>query len=211
MLNYTLENFRKNSEGLYEIYDRFSFDNFFRLLLSEGFDYEEALNFVLCSCSLSTIIFQERIYNKYYLNISTEKTISNDLIDLKNQYVIEIVADKEGLTKQNRVGRVAAWIRECSPKEISDWENFYFQKLKDFLKRKGIHLQPKEYLESLGKTLYTKITEALRSEIDEVTEEDCMKYIRDLVLKRTFDGYMTGKFMTVKYRKPVSHRLVFLT
>ena len=67
------------------IYDRFSFDNFFRLLLNNDFDHEEALNFILCNCSLSTLVFQERIYNKYYLNISTEETIFDDLIDLRNQ------------------------------------------------------------------------------------------------------------------------------
>ena len=83
------ENFKKNSDGLYEIYDRFSFDNIFRLLLNDDFEYEEALSFILCNCSLSTLVFQERIYNKYYSNISTEETISNDLIDLRNQYLIE--------------------------------------------------------------------------------------------------------------------------
>jgi len=67
------------------IYDRFSFDNFFRLLLNNDFDHKEALNFILCNCSLSTLVFQERIYNKYYLNISTEETIFDDLIDLRNQ------------------------------------------------------------------------------------------------------------------------------
>ena len=64
------ENFKKNSEGLYEIYDRFSFDNLFRLLLNSGFENDEALDFILCNCSLSALVFQERIYNKYYLNLN---------------------------------------------------------------------------------------------------------------------------------------------
>jgi len=54
-------------------------------------------------------------------------------------------------------------------------------------------LPPEEYLENLGKTLYTKVTEVLRSEMDEVTEEDCIEYIKNLVLRRTFDGYITEK------------------
>jgi hypothetical protein len=81
---YLSKNFKKNSDGLYGIYDRVSFDNVFRVLLNNDFEYEEALNFILCNCSLSAIIFQERIYNNYYLNISTEETISKDLIDLRN-------------------------------------------------------------------------------------------------------------------------------
>jgi hypothetical protein len=62
----------KNSEGIYRVSDRFTFDNLFRALLKEDFEPEDALNFILCNCSLSAIIFEERIYNKYYLTISAE-------------------------------------------------------------------------------------------------------------------------------------------
>jgi len=75
-----LENFKKNSEGLYEIYDRFSFDNLFRLLLNSSFEDDEALEFILCNCSLSAIVFQERIYNKYYLHLSTGNTLKLNLL-----------------------------------------------------------------------------------------------------------------------------------
>jgi hypothetical protein len=85
MLKECLSKFEKNEESLYKLYDRFSFDNFFRLLLNNDFEYEEALDFIICNCSLSALVFQERIYNKYYLNISTEETISDDLLELRNQ------------------------------------------------------------------------------------------------------------------------------
>ncbi|MBC7129532.1 MAG: MjaI family restriction endonuclease [Thermoplasmatales archaeon] len=112
---------------------------------------------------------------------------------MAKEWILNMANGRWGLTKKNRVGPVAFWIRECGPKEISEWENYYFQKLDEFLKHKEINLQPMEYLESLGKTLYTKVTEVLRSEIDEVTEEDCIRYIKNLVIKRTFDGYLTEK------------------
>ena len=67
-----LHTVEKNSEGIYRVYDRFTFDNLFRALLKEDFEPEDALNFILCTCSLSAIIFEERIYNKYYLTISAE-------------------------------------------------------------------------------------------------------------------------------------------
>ncbi|MCX8179362.1 MAG: MjaI family restriction endonuclease [Candidatus Aenigmarchaeota archaeon] len=112
---------------------------------------------------------------------------------MAKEWILNMANGRWGLTKQNRVGPVAAWIRECSPREMSEWENFYLEKLRNFLKNKGINLQPMEYLESLGKTLYTKITEVLRSEMDEVTEEECIEYIRNLVINRTFEGYITEK------------------
>lgn len=33
----------------------------------------------------------------------------------------------------------------------------------------------------------------LRAEIDDITEEDCINYVINLVINRTFDGYMTEK------------------
>jgi len=51
-----------NHDGLYEIYDRSSFDELFKSLLREGLDYEDALNFILCNCALSALVFQGRIY-----------------------------------------------------------------------------------------------------------------------------------------------------
>jgi len=70
-------------------------------------------------------------------------------------------------------------------------EEFYLKKLKDFLSKNGINVQPDEYLEHLGKKLYIKITEVIRAEIEEVSEEDCINYIRNLVINRTYEGYHT--------------------
>ena len=43
----------------------------------------------------------------------------------------------------------------------------------------------------MGRKLYTKITEVIQSEIEDVTEQDCIDYMVELVIDRTFDGYMT--------------------
>ncbi len=84
---------------MYEIFDRFSFDNMFRLLLKHGFDHEEALDFILYNCALSALVFQERIYNKYYLKLSTQNTISDDLVDLMYQTLFENVLNQHKKSK----------------------------------------------------------------------------------------------------------------
>jgi hypothetical protein len=38
---------------------------------------------------------------------------------------------------------------------------------------------------------YTKITEVIRAEIEEVSEKDWVEYIYNLVINRTFEGYQT--------------------
>ncbi|MDF2956303.1 MAG: hypothetical protein OD815_001919 [Candidatus Alkanophagales archaeon MCA70_species_2] len=54
-------------------------------------------------------------------------------------------------------------------------------------------MEPEEYLEDLGKTLYIKISEAIKAEVEEVDEEDCIQYIKNLVINRTYKGYVTEK------------------
>lgn len=73
------------AEYLIELYDRFSFDNFVRLLLYEGFDTEDVFNFIMNNCKLSTLVFQERIENEYYKQISVDNTISDDLKQLRQE------------------------------------------------------------------------------------------------------------------------------
>jgi hypothetical protein len=36
-----------------------------------------------------------------------------------------------------------------------------------------------------------KITEVIQSEVADLTEQDCIDYMIQLVIDRTFDGYMT--------------------
>lgn len=77
-----LENFLTEN---YQCYDRFTFDKIFRLLLINDFTNEEAKDIVLYNCSLSALIFQERIFNDYYKKINAHDKISKDLLELKNE------------------------------------------------------------------------------------------------------------------------------
>ena len=108
---------------------------------------------------------------------------------MAKEWILNMATNRWGLNKKDRVGPVSEWIRECAPKAIDEWKIYYLDKLRVFLQKKDIPLEPPDYLEDLGKKLYTKITEVIRAEIDEVSEEDCIDYIYSLVINRTFEGY----------------------
>ena len=70
----------------YEVFDRFTFDYLFKRLLADGYEHEEAKDTILYNCALSTLVMQERLYNKFYLKISVNDTISTDLLELQREY-----------------------------------------------------------------------------------------------------------------------------
>lgn len=61
------------------VYDRFTYDDVFRFLLSMDYDHETANEIIVMNCNLSALVFQERIYNKYYRKITLNEKISEDL------------------------------------------------------------------------------------------------------------------------------------
>jgi len=85
-----------------------------------------------------------------------------------------------GLTKKKKVGPVSELIRKCAPKSAEEWERYYYE-----------NVYGRKHLEELGKRLYIKITEICQAEIESVTEQDCIDFIVNLVISRTFDGYQT--------------------
>ena len=84
------------------------------------------------------------------------------------------------LNFKRNVGATSESIRKCSPKSVEEWEEYYFNKVKS-----------KDHIVGLGKKLYIKITEVVQAELDDIKEQDCIDYMINLVINRTFDGYMT--------------------
>jgi hypothetical protein len=84
------------------------------------------------------------------------------------------------LNFKRNVGPTSESIRKCAPKTVNEWRDYYL----------GNGLT-KEQIEELGKKLYVKITEVVQAEVAEITEKDCIDYMFQLVIDRTFDGYMT--------------------
>ena len=99
---------------------------------------------------------------------------------MAKEWILNQAMNRWGLNKKNSVGPVSELIRDCAPKKLEDWVNYYFER---------VHAEG--YLEELGKKLYIKITEVIQYEVEEVTEKDCINYIKEVILDRTFEGYQT--------------------
>jgi len=98
---------------------------------------------------------------------------------MAKEWVLNQSMNRWGLNKKRSVGPVSEMIRKCAPKDLEEWEKYYYE-----------NVYPEERLEELGRTLYLKITEVIQKEVFKVTENDCINYIKEVVIKRTFDGYI---------------------
>jgi hypothetical protein len=99
---------------------------------------------------------------------------------MPSEWILNQANMRWGLTKKNKVGPVSELIRTCSPKSLQEWQDYYYN-----------NVYNKQYLEDLGKRLYIKISEVCLAEIENITEDDCINFITNLVINRTFDGYQS--------------------
>lgn len=101
---------------------------------------------------------------------------------MAKEWILNQATNRFQFNFKRNVGAVAAEIRACEPKDMDEWREFYFA-----------NVRSREHLEELGKRLYVKISEVLRAEINDISEDDCINYLLTLVIDRTFDGYETEK------------------
>jgi len=99
---------------------------------------------------------------------------------MAKEWILNSAMNRFQLNFKRNVGPTSESIRKCSPKNLEEWREYYFSKVK-----------PREHIIELGKKLYVKITEVIHSEVAEVTEQDCIDYMIQLVIDRTYDGYVT--------------------
>ncbi len=67
--------FGKSKNKKIIVYDIYTFNNLFSLLLHEQHSHEDALNFIMTNCDLNAYVFQGCIHNKSYLKL-TPKNIN---------------------------------------------------------------------------------------------------------------------------------------
>lgn len=120
---------------------------------------------------------------------------------MAKEWLLSIAFNRWQLNRPEYLGRLEEAIRACAPKSLEEWEQYYFSEVPQ--KHVPADWQMwgntmREHLKEVGLRLYVKISEHLRAEIDAITEEDCIAYVHDVVIRRTYEGYLTGKQTTRK-------------
>lgn len=113
----------------------------------------------------------------------------------KKEKVLNYACQTYQLSRPNKVGAVMTLIRECQPKTIQEWEQWYFENA--YTAAKTPIRITRECLRELGERLHEKITEVVIPEwqaaFSQLTLQDCMDYIHNLTINRTFDGFLREK------------------
>lgn len=85
---------------------------------------------------------------------------------MAKEWILNSAMNRFQLNFKRNVGATSESIRKCSPKSLDEWRNYYYSNVK-----------PESHIEELGKKLYVKITEIIQSEVQDVTEQDCIDYM----------------------------------
>ncbi len=113
----------------------------------------------------------------------------------KKEKVLNYACQTYQLSRPNKVGAVMVLIRECQPQTIEKWEKWYFENA--YTEAKTKTKITKESLDELGERLHEKITEVVIPEwqvaFAQLTLQDCIDYIYNLTINRTFDGFLREK------------------
>lgn len=113
----------------------------------------------------------------------------------KKEKILNYACQTYQLSRPNKVGAVMSLIRQCQPATIQEWEEWYFQNAVSA--GKNSTKITKDTLNELGERLYEKIIAVVMPEWQEsfrtLTKQDCLDYIYNLTINRTFDGYIREK------------------
>ena len=107
----------------------------------------------------------------------------------KRETLLNYGMNRWGLNKAQSVGATSELIRDCAPKDYETWVEYYFNNASQ--KKKGGIRITREYLNELGENLFLKLSENVHNELENITEEECIDYVYNLVINRTYEGYFT--------------------
>ena len=113
----------------------------------------------------------------------------------KKEHVLNYACQLYQLSRPAKVGAVMALIRECQPSSCEEWKEWYFENA--YTATKTPVKLSLESLTELGERLYEKIQTFVipdwQEAFSQLTLQDCIDYIYNLTINRTYDGYIREK------------------
>lgn len=113
----------------------------------------------------------------------------------KKEHVLNYACQLYQLSRPAKVGAVMALIRECQPSSYEEWKDWYFENA--YTATKTPVKLSLESLTELGERLYDKIQTFVipdwQEAFSQLTLQDCIDYIYNLTINRTYDGYIREK------------------
>lgn len=113
----------------------------------------------------------------------------------KKEHVLNYACQLYQLSRPAKVGAVMSLIRECQPSSYEEWKEWYFENA--FTATKTPVKLSIESLTELGERLYEKIHTFVipdwQEAFSQLTLQDCIDYIYNLTINRTYDGYIREK------------------
>lgn len=113
----------------------------------------------------------------------------------KKEHVLNYACQLYQLSRPAKVGAVMALIRECQPATYEQWREWYF--CNAYTATKTPVKLSVDSLRELGERLYEKIQTFVIPEwmeaFNQLTRQDCIDYIYNLTINRTYDGYIREK------------------
>ena len=100
----------------------------------------------------------------------------------KREWFLNRVANRFQLNFKRNVGATSESIRECQPRTLEEWREYYFSKVRS-----------KDHLQSLGEKLYFKLKSKIKEELEEIKKDECVDWMLNLVIERTYEGYINEK------------------
>ena len=110
-------------------------------------------------------------------------------LEFKRETLLNYATNRWALNKASSVDGVSALIRKCAPETFEVWEDYYFTNAKQ--KKINGKKITKEYIKELGKKLFLNLSTTVKSELNSITEDECIDFMYNLVLNRTYEGYLS--------------------
>lgn len=101
------------------------------------------------------------------------------------EFVLNYAMNRWQLNFKRNVGPVSDSIRNCQPNSLNGWECYYYT-----------NVRSQQHITNLGKKLFHHVKNDLPPEkrfhpelLESITEQDCIDYMHNIVIKRTYEGY----------------------